>query len=419
LNYNKLINYILNNFSLYNKLRRFVSNKINLNNIKYICDSIGNPQSKFTSIHIGGTNGKGSTSHSLSSIFQCSGYSVGLYTSPHLISFRERIKFNGCSISKDYVLFFLNSYLNLFKELNCSFFEIILSMSFHFFSNKNIDIGIFEVGMGGKLDTTNIIIPQLSIITNINLDHVDFLGKNLFSIAYEKSGIIKDSVPVIIGRCDLKLVGFLKNIAKLRNSRIYFSFNKYFYNFLYSNFDFLVFKIFKHNFNYSNIIFSDLAGYYQIENIVTVINAIDNINNKFNISNKNLIYGLKNIKKLTNLRCRWEIIKKNPTIIFDVGHNLDSIRFLINQIEFLYYDKIYIVFGFLLNKNIFSILKIFPNKVCYYFCKFNNFKMYFNNNLNFKIFHTIKDAFKESQLNASKNDLIFVLGGSFLISDIL
>ena len=380
--------------------------KKNLDNIILACNHLNNPQENFKSIHIGGTNGKGSCSHMMSSIFQESGYKVGLYTSPHLKDFRERIRINGKMISKDSVLKFMNNNLEFFESNNLSFFEMTVALAFNYFSDQSVDIAIIEVGMGGRLDSTNIIIPELSIITNIGLDHTKFLGNNLNKIAIEKGGIIKKNIPVIIGETQNETNIIFTKIAKKNNADIFFA-----DQFSYSNYD------------------CDLKGNYQKKNIKTILKSVELLINKgFKINKLNIKNGLKNVVKNTGLKGRWQILQKDPLIICDTAHNEPALNEVISQLINLDYYNLHIIIGFTDDKNIDKIAKIFPTDSIYYFVR-PNIKRAIDNDLIMRVFNknkrvgkkigSVKLAFEMVCRNANKNDVIFIGGSTFVVSEII
>ena len=342
----------------------------------------------------------------MSSIFQESGYKVGLYTSPHLKDFRERIRINGKMISKDSVLKFMNNNLEFFESNNLSFFEMTVALAFNYFSDQSVDIAIIEVGMGGRLDSTNIIIPELSIITNIGLDHTKFLGNNLNKIAIEKGGIIKKNIPVIIGETQNETNIIFTKIAKKNNADIFFA-----DQFSYSNYD------------------CDLKGNYQKKNIKTILKSVELLINKgFKINKLNIKNGLKNVVKNTGLKGRWQILQKDPLIICDTAHNEPALNEVISQLINLDYYNLHIIIGFTDDKNIDKIAKIFPTDSIYYFVR-PNIKRAIDNDLIMRVFNknkrvgkkigSVKLAFEMVCRNANKNDVIFIGGSTFVVSEII
>ncbi len=380
--------------------------KNNLNNIISICHHLNNPQDNFNSVHVGGTNGKGSCSHMLSSVLQEAGYKVGLYTSPHLLDFRERIRINGEMISKYSVSKFINQNFNFFESSNVSFFEMTVGLAFNYFSQKKVDIAIIEVGMGGRLDSTNIINPILSLITNISIDHTKFLGSNVYDIAKEKAGIIKENIPVVIGETQPDIKQIFIDIADSKNSDI----------------------VFADEFNYNNFN-CDLKGNYQKKNIRSVLKSIDILKKKkFKIDHLNIISGLNNVFKNTGFLGRWQIIQNNPMIICDTAHNEAALEEVISQLINLDYSNLHFIVGFSNDKNLEKITKIFPEDSKYYFVQSkvgrarkakeiqHIFKTY--NRLG-DHFESVRDAVKLVKHISNKNDLIFIGGSTFVVAEAL
>ena len=380
--------------------------KEDISNIISICDHLDNPQNKFKSIHVGGTNGKGSTSHMLSSILQESGYKVGLYTSPHLVDFRERIRVNGKMISKESIEDFMNQNLNFFDRNNFSFFEMTVGLAFDYFNNQNVEIAIIEVGMGGRLDSTNIINPILSIITNISIDHAKFLGNKITDIAYEKAGIIKPGIPVIIGETREEIKDIFIENALENNSEISFADN---------------FKTKKYD--------TDLKGEYQIKNIVTVQHAVTKLQTLgYKINDLNIEKGFSHVVKNTSLMGRWQVIQTNPLVVCDTGHNEAALKELVAQIISSNHSKYHFILGFSNDKNIKKISKIFPKDGSYYFVKPNIGrgmnanevkKIFFKNNRVGKSFKSSKEALYYACKNAEQKDFVFVGGSTFVVSEII
>ena len=380
--------------------------KSNLNNIISICNHLNNPHNNFKSIHVGGTNGKGSCSHMLSSILQEAGLKVGLYTSPHLLDFRERVKINGEMISKGSVSKFMIENFDFFESSNVSFFEMTVGLAFNYFNQNNVDIAIIEVGMGGRLDSTNIINPILSLITNISIDHTKFLGSNVFDIAKEKAGIIKKNIPVIIGETQPEIKQIFIDIADSKNSDI----------------------VFADEFNYNNF-YCDLNGNYQSKNIKAVLKSIEILKERsLKINNNHIETGLKNVLKNTGLMGRWQILNKNPMIICDTAHNEAALREVISQIKSLDYLNLHLIIGFTNDKNLNKIAKLFPEDSKYYFVQPNierarkskEVRDIFKYNNRFgDHFESIKETISYVKGISNKNDLIFIGGSTFVVAEAL
>lgn len=381
--------------------------KNDLTNIINFSEYLHHPEKKFKTIHVAGTNGKGSTSHMLASILQEAGYKVGLYTSPHLKDYRERIKINGDEISEDFVCDFINTHKDFFEANDMSFFEMTVGLAFDYFSKEKVDIAVIEVGMGGRLDATNIINPLISVITNIGLDHTQFLGNTLEAIAFEKAGIIKPNIPVVIGEYTLETKPVFLDKAAANNSEIYFASE-------------LISK------NYP----SDLIGDYQIHNKKTVIQtiAILNTQKEFKISDSQIKSGLLNVIKNTGLQGRWQQMGEFPKIVCDTAHNKNGLEIVIKQIQKEKYNTLHIVLGVVNDKDLVEILPLFPKEATYYFCKPNiprgleaqilkekakNF------NLKGEVYNSVSESYKKALENAAKSDFIYIGGSTFVVAEIL
>ena len=401
MSYKKTLDYLFSRLPIYQR-KGVIAYKKDINNIISATKILKDPHKKFRNIHIAGTNGKGSIAHMLSSIFQEAGYKVGLYTSPHLKDFRERIKINGKMISQKQVIDFVKKYKYDFEKINLSFFEFTVALAFNYFAKEKIDIGIIETGLGGRLDSTNIILPELSIISNIGIDHTNLLGNTIEKIAREKAGIIKSKTPVIIGRNQKKIRKILIDVANKKNTTL-----------TYSS---------PHNYQ------TDLNGNYQKENINTVVTAILELQKVgWKIKNKHIQNGLLNTKKNTGILGRWQKLKEKPLIICDIAHNKDGINAIIKQLKKQKYNNLHIVFGTVNDKSL-DILSLLPKDAKYYFCKPNiprglNEVILQNSasrkKLKGKCYHSVKKALKAAKINANKEDLIFIGGSTFVVAEIL
>jgi len=399
--YKDTLDYLFSQLPMYQRSGA-AAYKEDIGNIIKACDILKNPHKKFKSIHIAGTNGKGSTAHMIASILQEGGFKTGLYTSPHLKDFRERIKINGKMISKNQVINFVKKNKIEFEKINMSFFEYTVAMAFNYFAESHVDIVIVETGLGGRLDSTNIISPELSIITNIGYDHTNLLGNKLEQIAKEKAGIIKENTPVVIGRKQEKIINdIFKKTAYNKKSKIFFS-------------------------EINNDISCDLKGEYQNENINTTIKAIEVLN--WNIDNTTIHKGLKNVIKNTGLYGRWQIISKKPYIICDTGHNQDGIKNITTQLKKIKFNKLHFIFGTVKDKKITEIIKLLPKEAIYYFCTakidraFNASKLKAKSlefNLQGNTYNSVRDAYQNAISNYKKDDLIFIGGSTFVVAEIL
>ncbi len=403
--------------------------KKNLNNILELCEYSDNPQNKFKSIHIAGTNGKGSVSHILASVLQTSGYKTGLYTSPHLKDFRERIKINGEMISEEEVINYVEKNKSFFEELQPSFFEMTVALAFEYFAEQNVDIAIIEVGLGGRLDSTNIINPELSVITNISIDHTQFLGETLEEIAGEKAGIIKEKTPVVIGEYQEDIVHIFSETAFKKNSPVYFADKEYYTDYEMMTADYKQILNIKRNNNteYPNLK-TDLFGGWQNKNIITALKSLEILTQDFNISKENIYNGILNVKKNTNFIGRWQILAYNPLTIADTGHNEAGIKEVVRQIKKTPYKKLHFIYGTVNDKNITGILSLLPEDAKYYFTKAQipralNENILFDKaqkfNLKGQTYSTVKEAFQTAIQNANKEDLIFIGGSTFIAAEVV
>jgi len=381
--------------------------KKDLTNTILLANHLGNPEQQLKCIHVAGTNGKGSTSHLLASVLQEAGYKVGLYTSPHLKDFRERIKINGTEISEDFICDFVAKNKDFFEENELSFFEMTVGLAFEYFAKEQTDINIIEVGMGGRLDSTNIITPLLSIITNIGLDHTQFLGNTFESIAFEKAGIIKNDIPAIIGEYTPETKAVFLAKAKETNSDIYFASD-------------LI----------SETLPSNLLGDYQVHNKKTVQQAIKVLTelSKFKVSTQNIENGFINVIQNTGLQGRWQQLNENPKVICDTAHNSHGLKIVLNQIQKEDFDKLHIVIGVVNDKDLDEILPLFPKKATYYYCKPNiprglNAELLYKKGIDFgligKVYNSVSNAYHEALKNAHKNDFIYIGGSTFVVAEVL
>ena len=403
--YQDTLNWMFSQLPMYQRQGKTAFKK-DLSNTLKLAEHLNNPENKFKSVHVAGTNGKGSTSHILASVLQEAGYKVGLYTSPHLKDFRERIKINGQEVSKHFVIGFIKRNKDFFEANKLSFFEMTVGMAFDYFAKQNIDIAVVEVGLGGRLDSTNIVIPEVSIITNIGLDHTQFLGDTLEAIAFEKGGIIKPNIPVVIGETQKETAPVFKSLAKSCDSEILFA-------------DQLVSEVYK----------SDLMGSYQSKNIKTVVQTVKQLQGKgFKISKKNLKQGLLKVVKNTGLLGRWQILKERPKVVCDTGHNREGLIYVMQQLSNETFESLHIVFGVVNDKDLRYILDLLPKKATYYFCKPNiprgldaeelqqTFSSY---KLKGRAYKSVNEAYNSALNNARKDDFIYVGGSTFVVAEII
>ena len=406
MNYKETLDWMFNKLPMYQTQGAAAYRKDIINTV-LLAKHLGNPENYLKCIHVAGTNGKGSTSHLLASVLQEAGYKVGLYTSPHLKDYRERITINGIPISEDYVCDFINKNKAFFEANELSFFEMSVGLAFEYFVKQKTDINIIEVGMGGRLDSTNIITPLISVINNIGLDHTQFLGNTLEAIAFEKAGIIKPNIPVVIGEyiSETKPVFLAKSDET--HSEIYFASD-------------LIAATYP----------SALLGDYQIQNKKTVLQTLKVLQDKklLSVSETDIKNGFLNVIKNTGLQGRWQQLGENPTVICDTAHNAHGLKIVINQLKKEKYDQLHIVLGLVNDKNLTEILPLFPENAIYYFCKpdisrgldqLTLKEKAAEFNLVGQTYISVSNAYQAAKENAYENDFIYVGGSTFVVAEIL
>lgn len=401
--------------------------KPDLSNTIALCKALGDPQNKFKSIHVAGTNGKGSTSHMLASILQSAGYRTGLYTSPHLKSFTERVRIDGAEISESYVIDFVNRIYPQIQTVKPSFFEITVALAFDYFAREQVDIAVIEVGLGGRLDSTNIITPAVSVITNIGWDHTDLLGDTLEKIASEKAGIVKQGVPVVISERQKDVEKVFEEKATKMHSPITFASDKFEAQ-VHDENGIAMFDIIENK----KTAFSDLSlplqGSYQEKNLPGVMETVRVLNEQgWKIDSESVRRGLENVVSTTGLKGRWQVLSRQPLVVCDTGHNLDGMREVVRQIQRQDYRKLFIVFGAVKGKDILSVLSILPKDAYYFFCQakipraleastlFEHAKA---TNLQGEIVTDVNDAVRAATKVASAADMIFVGGSTYVVAEI-
>jgi len=444
MNYQQTVQYLYSQLPLFTRVGASAY-KANLDNTIELCKRLGNPQHKFKSVHVGGTNGKGSTSHMLAAILQTAGYKTGLYTSPHLKDFRERVRINGEMISEQEVIDFVAEHKVDFDEISPSFFEMTVALAFDFFAREKVDIAIIEVGLGGRLDSTNIITPLLSVITNIGWDHMNILGDSLQLIAAEKAGIIKPNIPVIIGEYQPEVASIFIEKAKQENSPISFASDLEAEVSLKSKVlspkskisqinEFIDIKVIRPS-KPSDLRLGaldlrlDLTGTYQVKNLKTVISAVDELRSQgFKISDDDLKSALSQVKTLTGLHGRWEVLNEHPLTICDTGHNPEGIQEVLQNIASVPHNKLHFVIGVVNDKDISKILAVLPSTAAYYFCKpdiprgleAESLKLKAESfGLHGEAYPSVKAALLSAQQNAGENDLVFVGGSTFVVAEVI
>lgn len=430
MNYQQTLKYLYSRLPMFSVLGASAIKK-DLHNTLELCKRLDYPESKFKTIHVAGTNGKGSVSHMLSAILQTAGYKTGLYTSPHLRDFRERIRINGEMISTDDVVDFVKQEQSAIEEIEPSFFEVTVAMAFEYFARKKVDIAVIEAGLGGRLDSTNIITPLLSVITNIGYDHTNILGTTLPEIASEKAGIIKLKVPVVIGERHEETDGVFLNKAEDNSSPLTFASDEWnieLRNSL-SESNYLNLEAINKSEQTKLSLSLDLTGNYQLKNIKTVLTAVEQLRKQgFEISNIHIQEALNQVKKLTSLMGRWETIGTAPLIICDTGHNEHGIKEVIKNIQSTPYKKLHMVIGMVKDKDITKVLSLLPLEAEYYFCQpdierakpvkelvVEAEKL----NLKGQPYPSVNDAVKAARESADKDDLIFIGGSTFVVAEII
>jgi len=430
-NYKKTLNYLFERLPMFHRIGQ-AAYKNSLDNTLKLDEIFGHPHRQYKTIHVAGTNGKGSVSHMLAAVFQTAGYKTGLYTSPHLKDFRERIKINGQIISEDEVVEWVEKYpiKNNLWNIEPSFFELTAAMAFDYFAKQKVDIAIIEVGLGGRLDSTNIITPEVSIITNISLDHVDLLGDTLGKIAVEKAGIIKNDIPVVIGLTQNETKQVFVDIAQTKQTSLFFADQEYTTSYSMLGLDGKqMMNIEKNGIIEYPEIKLDLLGMYQAQNVPVVLKALEIMIEKgWKIARDHIYDGLNDAAKITGLMGRWQIIGNNPLTVCDTGHNEDGIKMVVSQIKNTAYKTLHFVFGVVADKNPDAVLRLLPTDAVYYFTRADIpraldekelAKKAAGFGLNGDSYDSVLEAFNTAKLNAGKDDLIFIGGSTFVVAEIL
>jgi len=406
MNYSEVLEYLFSQLPMFHRVGA-AAYKPGLDNTYALMKLVGNPERGLKYVHVAGTNGKGSTSHAIASVLQEAGYKTGLCTSPHLKDFRERIRINGVMIDKEAVVEFVETYKDQWQSLQPSFFEITIALSFWYLQREKVDIAVMETGLGGRLDSTNIIVPEVSVITNIGLDHVQFLGNTIEKIAFEKAGIIKQDVPVVLGMMRSEAKEVITKVAVERNSKPIDST-------LLNDADFPVFE---------------LKGNYQAENRKTAYAALQVLNQRgWNISKKNIADGFASITKNTNLLGRWQVLNQQPLTIADVAHNEDGINRVVEQLKEIPYAHLHFVIGVVNDKDISAILSLLPKTATYYFCKADIPRgldaallqtQAAELNLSGEVYKSVDAAYQAANKAAQPNDIVFIGGSVFTVAEVL
>lgn len=427
MNYQEVLDFLFSQLPMYQRDGK-IAYKDNLDNTKALDEYLGEPHKKFKTVHVAGTNGKGSVSHMIASVLQEAGLKTGLYTSPHLIDFRERIKINGEMISESEVIGFVEMHKAFIENLKPSFFELTVAMAFEYFAQQKVDVAVIEVGMGGRLDSTNIITPIISIITNIGYDHTQFLGETLDKIAYEKAGIIKRGIPIVIGEQHYLTTPVFEEIANECESPICFAEKRF--TLLKSNIQSGLQQVNVKNEQSGTTIEAelDLLGIYQKKNIVTVMAAMQLLIPFFGIPKSALVSGLSKVVKNTGLQGRWQVMGEQPRVICDTGHNFEGIYLVLEQLKKEKFEKLHIVFGVVNDKDPEKVLEILPKNAEYYFTRASIPRALDERELHKKAiqkgllgvnYPSVKHAFQAATEKANTTDLIFVGGSTFIVADFL
>jgi len=429
MNYKETLDFLFNQLPAYHRIGK-AAYKNNLDNTIALDNYFGHPHNKFKTIHIAGTNGKGSVSHLIASVLQEAGYKTGLYTSPHLKDFRERIKLNGEMIGENDVVEFVRNHKEIIALLEPSFFELSVAMALDYFEKSKVDVAVIEVGLGGRLDSTNIIIPVLSVITNIGHDHLDILGDTFGKIASEKAGIVKQNIPVVISETHQETKGIFLSKAEELNSLIYFADQRFLCNLeessnnegkrKYKITDLITDKITEGE--------SVLGGDYQSKNIQAVYCAFEILKSCFNYSEQTIISGIRNVIINTGLQGRWQILSNDPLTICDTGHNKEGLEYVMNQLKRMTKSQLHIILGFVNDKDLSSVLPLFPTDATYYFTKASIPRALDDEilksealkyNLIGESYPDVKSALQNARKNAAKSDLIFIGGSTFVVAEVI
>jgi dihydrofolate synthase / folylpolyglutamate synthase len=424
MDYAQTLDYLFNALPMFQRVGASAFKKDLFNTIA-LCNHLGNPQQQFETIHVAGTNGKGSSSHSIAAVFMAAGYKVGLYTSPHLKSFRERIRINGEEIGEENVVRFVANNKSILDQLQPSFFEMTVALAYWYFAAENVDYAVVEVGMGGRLDSTNVIVPKLSLITNIGYDHMQFLGDTLPAIAGEKAGIIKPNVPVVISRKQEETTAVFEKVASEANASLYFAE------------DYVQIIPVAAGSDQSHLVISgnvqwplffDLKGDYQRHNLPGIILSLMLLQEQgVDISISDMQRGLANVSTMTGLKGRWQVLGKDPLIVCDTGHNVDGIAEVMAQVKKQKFEKLWVVLGMVQDKDIRTILQLLPMEAHYFFCQANIprampadqlAQLSLATGLKGEVVSDVNQAIKVAKHKAGPKDMIFIGGSTFVVAEI-
>ena len=405
-----------------------IAYKKDLTNVKLLLQALGNPHAHFPSVHIAGTNGKGSSAHSLAAIFQTAGYRTGLYTSPHLKSFTERIRINGKEIPEKEVIRFVQNYRALMETVQPSFFEVTVAMAFEFFARERVEIAVVEVGLGGRLDSTNVILPEVSLITNISYDHTDMLGDTLSKIAYEKAGIIKPQVPVVIGHRHPETDMVFENVASEQGAPIYFAKDQYHVTSVATTAERLQLRVYNRLSNEAADMTFSLGGQYQAQNIAGILATVDRLRERgWRLSSEDVALGFGNVPTLTGLKGRWQVLQRNPLCVADTGHNEEAWYEIMKQLRTYAAPQYHFVLGVSQGKDVSALLENLPKDGRYYFCQADVARALSAHvlahearkvNLAGEVIEEVQQAYEYARQQAGPNDVVFVGGSSFVVAEL-
>lgn len=420
---------------LYTRLPMFTRDgvsamKKDLTNTLALCRALGNPQDRLRTVHVAGTNGKGSTSHTLAAILQEAGYRTGLYTSPHLVDFRERIRVDGAMIPHQHVIDFVQKHRSLIEEVQPSFFEVTVVLAFDYFVSAGVDVAVIETGLGGRLDSTNVIRPSLSVITNIGMDHSDILGDTLAAIAAEKAGIIKRGIPVVISEYQEEIADVFKRKAKEANVDPVFASEHYAVTFMGRDAEAQQVAVTPRNSSAQPEVYRlDLQGSYQVQNLVGILSAVDSLRDTgWTIPEQAVRTALSNVQRITGLQGRWQTLSRNPLLICDTGHNADGWRVVLGNIKMTPHERLHMVLGVMKDKDLHQMLPLLPRDAIYYFCQVAMPRALPSGELvtaasslglQGRAYASVEDAVRAAQKDAAGGDLIFVGGSTFVVGELL
>jgi len=425
--YQECLDYLYQQLPMFQRIGNAAFKK-SLDNILALCEALGQPQHQFKSLHVAGTNGKGSSSHMLAAVLQEAGYKTGLYTSPHLKSFTERVRVNGQELPQDYLVDFVTQHKDLFESVRPSFFEMTVALAFKYFADEQVDIAVIEVGLGGRLDSTNIITPEVSLITNIGLDHQALLGDTLPEIAAEKAGIIKTGVPAVISTRQEEIIEVFKDKAAAVSAPLYFAADHFRVELLEGNLERQVFTVYQKGKPYLSALELDLAGIYQQYNLPGVLQVLTLLQQKgFVIPEWALRSGLSQTKRLTGLKGRWQVLQHSPLTICDTGHNVDGVKQILQQLAALHPSRMHMVFGVVNDKDVTTILQMLPKDYVYYFCQAQIpralpvaelLEKAQRIGLRGTAYTTVAEAVAAAKANAAPDEVIFIGGSTFVVAEI-